>query len=100
MGKFFAMSIFVGGIFFAGMFFGAMMAEKQASQEIKSISSSYEEWKTEQAQEEISIQDANDRNGRENVYSNIAKSLSDKIKTIARSIVFHVISIFEKAFGV
>lgn len=100
MGKFFAVSIFVGCIFFAGMFFGATMTEKQETNEIESISSSYKDWKKEKAQAETSVQDTNEKNDRENIYSNIAKSISDKLKTVARSIVFQVISIFEKVFGI
>lgn len=100
MGKLFATSIFVGCIFFAGMFFGAAMTEKQASNEFESISSSYQDWKKEKEQAEQSVQDTNEKNDRENVYSNIAKSFSDKLKAIARTVVFYVISILEKAFGV
>lgn len=98
MGKFFATSIFIACIFFAGVFFGATMTEKQGMNEIESISSSYEDWKKEQQTQEPA-QDAIEKNERENVFSNVAKSFSDKLKTVARTVVFHVISILEKAFG-
>lgn len=98
MGKFIAMSMFIGCIFFAGMFFGATMTENQASNEIEPISSMYEEWKAEKQSEE-QIQPTIEQNDRENIFSKTAKTFADKLKSVARTIVFHVISIIEKAFG-
>jgi len=98
MGRFFAAAIFIACIFFAGMFFGATMTEKQGTDEIESISSSYADWKKAQHAKE-SAQEAMEKNDHDNFFSNVAKSVSDKLKTLARTVVFHVISILEKAFG-
>lgn len=74
------------------------MTENQASNDIEPISSMYEEWKAEKQSEE-QIQSTKEQNDRENIFSKTAKTFADKLKSVARTIVFHVISIIEKAFG-
>lgn len=105
MGKFIATSCLIGCIFFVGVFFGATLSEDDVQRKspqinTESISGAYEKWQVKQAEEKQakSKDHMNEKNTatENNVYSETAKSFSNVLKNVSRTVVFHILSIFEK----
>lgn len=98
MGRFFATSIFIACIFFVGMFFGVKMTESESIIKSESITNAYEEWELERKEIVEHNMETEDRT-EINIYSTTAKSLSDMLKNLSRTVVFQVLSAFDKIIG-
>ncbi len=97
MRKLFLITLFVGCIFFAGMHVGATMKEN----ETQSIYAAYEDWQKEQAEkkEQQTKHEANEQKEKSSIFSKTAKSFTHFLKNLSRTVVFQVLSIFEKLIG-
>lgn len=91
--------LFSGLIFMTGMYVGAQFA----SGETESLYSAYEEWQNEQAEEKTNqVHQEHVKTvqiDEQSIYSTTAKSFSDILKDLSRSVVFQVLSLFEKILG-
>ncbi len=100
MGKFFATSLLVGCIFFLGVFFGTSITQNQTGKpvdrETESIFGAYVDWQETQKSELEKSRENTQEHQEKSVYSTIANSISVTLKNVSRTVVFHLLALFER----